>query len=458
MMKKTSRTGIDKRMLASVNRRTFLSSALCLIATSACSSLNISKLNQAYSDRFVVINSLDELRHYASIDNIKVRLTPGVYTLETALSHKFISFTGKNSHYDLSGVFLRVNTALFSLFGNPSGADGFYRVIDLSGENTIFEGVKVETFGDKAGYQSRNKIFNVVGSGVTLRNVDVTTSGSTPWGYGSLYGINGTVVRKMNGIRVGWPAVGVKLIGCKVHMRAMGHAIFVQGADDTLIENCHVDGLVKTTNDLLLEKSGYAYDRGFKVPKKGYVEGVTVSDSGEILPNEIISLSEDGIRLYDSFRKQYPTGNTTIRDCSVYQMRRGICTGLGGAADIVENCEVIDCIAAGFNIGNKDTLINCRANAKYSEALSCPYGNSSSASVDLGILDSRHGLANNVLATINGNNHTIKLHTVNPIFVPNSMIIAVGTRRGYAFYQKAIKAPTDLKLENKTSANIIYDS
>lgn len=456
-MSNANRNGSGKAKLTTVSRRSFLSFALCLVATSACSSLNTSQLTGVYSDRFVTINTLDELRHYASIDNIRVRLTPGVYAIDTALSHKFMSFTGNNSHYDLSGVVLRINTALFSLFDNPSDADGFYRVIDLSGENSIFEGVKIEAFGDKAGYQSRNKIFNVVGSNITLRNVDITTSGSSPWGYGSLYGINGKAVRKMNGIRVGWPAVGVKIIDCKIHMRAMGHAIFVQGANDTLIENCHVDGLVKTTNDLLTEKSGYAYDRGFKVPKKGYVEGVTVGDNGDILPNEIISLSEDGIRLYGNFRGNV-TGSTTIRGCSVYQMRRGICTGLGGGADIVENCEVRDCIAAGFNIGNKDTLINCRANAKYSEALSCPYGSSSSASVDLNILDSRNGIANNVLATINGDNHTIKLHTNSPSYVPTSMLIAVGTRRGYAYYQKGIKAATKLKLENETAASIIYDS
>ncbi|WP_159820360.1 hypothetical protein [Colwellia sp. 20A7] len=457
MIEKTNQSSHVKTIITSVSRRKFLSSALCLLATTACSSLSTTRLSQSYSDHFITINNLDELRHYASVDNIKVRLASGIYILDSATSHKFISFTGSNSHYDLTGVILQVDTVLFSLFGNPPGADGFYRVIDLAGENSVFEGVTIETFGDKSGYQSRNKIFNVVGTGVVLKNVDITTSGSTPWGYGSLYGINGQVVRKMNGIRVGWPAVGVKLIGCKVHMRAMGHAIFVQGAIDTFIEDCHVDGLVKTTNSLLAEKSGYAYEHGFKVPKTGYVEGVTVSDKGEILPDEIISLSEDGIRLYGNFRGN-ATGSTTIRNCSVYQMRRGICTGLGGAADIVENCEVRDCIAAGFNIGNKDRLTNCRANAKYAEALSCPYGSSSYASVDLDILDSRNGLANNILATINGHNHTIKLHTKNPEFVPSSMLIAVGTQRGYAYYQKDIKVTTGLNLENKTLANIVYDS
>ena len=62
----------------------------------------------------------------------------------------------------------------------------------------------------------------------------------------------------MNGIRVGYPSKGSKLINCRVHMRAMGHAIFVQGAEDTLIEDCHVDGLLRPTNEILAETSGLA--------------------------------------------------------------------------------------------------------------------------------------------------------------------------------------------------------
>ena len=78
-----------------------------------------------------------------------------------------------------------------------------------------------------------------------LTSVTSVTSGSSPWGYGSFFGISGGVVRKMNGIRIGSPAKNTRLIGAQVHMRAMGHAIFVQGAVDTLIEDCHVDGLKK---------------------------------------------------------------------------------------------------------------------------------------------------------------------------------------------------------------------
>lgn len=402
---------------------------------------------------FVTVESIEALRTFTARDKVKVRLKPGVYRIDTATSHRFIGFSGNDSHYDLHGVTLRVDTRLFSKFGNPGGRDGFYRVIDLSGDRIVFEGAMIETYGDQPGIQSRNKIVNITGSGVVLRDVEITTSGSSPWGYGSLYGISGGMVRKMNGIRIGWPAVGARIVDCRVHMRAMGHAIFVQGASDTLIEHCHVDGLLRPTNEILAEKEGLAFDRGFKAAGGNYIEGVRVGPNGEILPDEMVSLSEDGIRLY-SESGGHITGITTIRNCTVRQMRRGICTGLGPAADRVIGCEVVDCVAAGFNIGSGDVLEACRANARYAEALSCPYSRSRDARVDLEILDSRGGLANDLLATINGSGHTVRFHTKRDEFVPSSMVIALGTRRGYAAYQRRMEPARNIRLVNETPASV----
>ncbi|MDQ8201279.1 hypothetical protein QEH56_24175 [Pelagicoccus enzymogenes] len=412
----------------------------------------------AASDSVIRIRSIEELRELAARDGVTVKMEPGVYRLDDADDHHFIRFTGDGSHYDLSGVTFEIDNKLFSKFGVVPGKDGFYCVIDLIGDDIVFEGLTTRNVGPEASVQSRNKIFNVVGSNVELRNVDITTSGSSPWGYGSLYGLGGGDVRKMNGIRVGWPAKNSKLIGCHVHMRAMGHAIFVQGAEDTLIEDCHVDGLLRPTNEILLENSGYAYDRDFKARTGTYVEGVYVGLEGEILPDEMLALSEDGIRMYGhGGENNHPTGATTVRNCTVRKMRRGICTGLGPGADVVINCEVTECAAAGFNIGDGDTLENCRADAKYAEALSCPYYGSRNAKVELEILDSRNGLANTVLATVNGKGHDIKLSTAKSDFLPKDFTIEVATNKGYAFYQKKRGEPfaEEIVLENTTPAMVV---
>ena len=350
-----------------------------------------------------------------------------------------------------------VDTKLFSRTDLNKSNDGnpMYCAIEISGNNVVLEGLYIETYGDQPGRQSKNKIFNIVGKDVTLKNVEVRTAGSSPWGYGSLYGIGGgSGVRKMNGIRVAFPAKNVKLIGCKVHMRAMGHAIFLQGAENTLIEDCHVDGLLHTTDAILAETSGFCFDKNFYAHKGGYIEGTTVADDGKILPGEIISLSEDGIRMYPEY-KGHPTHNTTIKDCTVFQMRRGICTGLSTSGDKVINCRVRDCVATGFNVGNNDTLINCSANAKYAEAFCMPYGNAKNAYVEMEVLDSRFGMANNLLVAINGVGHDVKIKTTNPSFIPDFMTIELSTRSGYAFYQRSGVHASNINLNNQTETKVV---
>lgn len=409
----------------------------------------------AFAEEFVMCDSLDALRKYVTKDDVKVRMKPGVYLLDEADNHHFIRFTGNNSHFDMTGVTLKIDNELFRKIKMTRGQERFFCVINLMGDGIIFEGLTTQNIGDQCGVSSRNKIFNVAGSNVILRNIDITTSGSSPWGHGSLFGIFGRIVRKMNGIRISYPSKGSKLINCRVHMRAMGHAIFVQGAVDTLIEDCHVDGLLRPTNDILAETSGLAFERDFTASNRDYVEGVYVGPDGKILPDEMIALSEDGIRMYPDDGNGNATGRTTIRNCTVRRMRRGICVGLDASGDTVVDCEVRDCVAAGFNVGNGDVLENCRANARYAEALSCPYSRSQDVKVDLEILDSRGGLSNTILATLNGEKHEVRLHTFNSAFVPADFTIEMATRKGYAYYQRRQQVATEITLHNETPAKVM---
>ena len=404
------------------------------------------------SDGFMVLDRLDELRGYANAKHMKIRMKPGLYRLNTASSPHFMALTGSGNHWDLTGVTISVSLDLFRKFGRRIGDAKFYCAISVTGDRNVLEGVTVQNHGDGYGSHSRNKLLNVTGSHCLVRNVTVITSGSNPWGYGSLFGIGGGIVRKMNGIRVGYPARDTRLIGCRVHMRAMGHAIFVQGAINTLIEDCHVDGLLRPTNEILAETSGIAFDRGFKVP--GYGEGVQIGPDRLIPPDEIVSLSEDGIRMYPSHSGR-ETDITTIRNCTVTNMRRGICTGLSKAPDRVVNCEVRGCIAAGYNVGSSDKLVDCRADAKYAEALCVPYLRSHGVKVELEILDSRERMANNWLAIINGSDHSIHLDTADPVFVPQDMRIELATKNGYGSFQRGDRRADNVTLNNQTPARVI---
>lgn len=407
-------------------------------------------------DGFILVDNLPELKKYIGQDDVKVRLKKGNYQIDNATSIRFIQFTGKNSHYDLNGVRFMVDTKLFSRTDLTKSEDGnsMYCAIEISGDKVTLEGLYIETYGGQPGRQSKNKLFNIIGSDVTIKNIEVRTAGSSPWGYGSLYGLGGGDVRKMNGIRVGYPAKNVKLIGCTVHMRAMGHAIFLQGAENTLIEDCHVDGLLRTTDDILAETSGYCFDKNFYAGKGGYVEGTIIGKDGKILPGEIISLSEDGIRMYPDM-KGHLTKNTTIKNCTVTNMRRGICTGLSTSGDKVINCRVSNCVATGFNVGNSDTLINCSSDARYAEAFCIPYTKAKNAYVEMNILDSRDGIANSMLAKINGTGHQVIIKTSNPDFIPKEMAVKLSTKEGYGNFNRNVKLNAiDIKLNNQTNTEI----
>jgi len=407
---------------------------------------------------FILVKSISDLKAYANKDNINIKLEPGNYQIADAENIRFLKFTGNNCHFDLRGVRFMVDVNLFSRTDLAVSNDGntMYCAIEIAGNHVVFEGLYIETYGDKPGKQSKNKIFNIVGSDVSLKNVEIRTAGSSPWGYGYLYGISqNNIVRKMNGIRVGYPAKNVKVIGCQVHMRAMGHAIFIQGAENTLVEDCQVDGLLRTTDEILAEKSGFCFDKKYHAHKGGYIEGTMVGDDGKILPGEIISLSEDGIRVYTAY-KDHPTINTTIKDCTVFQMRRGICTGLNSTGDKVINCRSVNCVATGFNVGHNDTLINCFADAKYAEAFCAPYLDAENAYVEMEILDSRNGMANNLLAKINGTAHQIEIKTSNPRFIPEDFVIKLSTYEGYGGpWDKRPTHATNINLNNYTQAKVI---
>lgn len=189
--------------------------------------------------------------------------------------------------------------------------------------------------------------------------------------------------------------------------------------------------------------------------KKGYVEGTIIGEDGKILPGEIVSLSEDGIRMYPEYNG-HKTKNTTIKSCTVTQMRRGICTGLSSSGDKVIDYVVRNCVTTGFKVGNEDVLINCSADAKYAEAVCIPYTNAKNASVEINILDSRNGLANNILAKINGTGHHVVLKTADNNFIPDTMAIKLSVWEGYGnFNPKAKMHATNIKLENKTTAKVM---
>lgn len=407
------------------------------------------------ADGFLLVETLDELRGYASFDGMRLRLSPGEHRVETAHFRHFIELTGSGNHWDLSGAVVTADMDLYRSFGFESGSRGFYCLLSIVGDGNTVVGGTLRNHGDGHGISSRNKMLNIIGSDCEVRGMEIHTSGSAPWGYGSLFGISGPAVRKMNGVRIGQPAVGSRLVDCRVEMRAMGHAVFIQGAVDTLVAGCVVQGLLRPTDEILAQTSGIAFDRGFLLA--GYGEGLDAERGGPIPPGQMISLSEDGIRVYGS-NEGVETGPVLIIGCRVDGMRRGVCTGLGPAADLVVDTIATNCTANGFNVGSGDVLLRCKADAKHSEALCLPYFGSQGAVVELEVLDSRGGLHNTLLAKINGEGHTVRLSTADPEFVPDGFSIEFSTWRGYGGFQRGEARSLGSTLVNATPAAILFEA
>ncbi|MBP0905813.1 carbohydrate-binding protein [Mariniflexile gromovii] len=314
-----------------------------------------------YSD---TVNSLSELIGYLDDDNVNVVMNPGTYTITTAEvqsgvygPNPVLEFSGNNSTYDFTGVTFQFETGIFALYG----WNVIMMEIQVSGNNNTLRNLTMTNLGglqDKPDRGGTNLV--VDGQDNLIENFYMTVKGSYPYGYGDAFGKGGPYTIKpfkRCAILVRGNRNHVK--GCTIIHRAYGHAIYMQGADEPIIEGCYIEGEVRKTDDMLAETSGPAYDIdfmtawGYKLPA-GYM----------------MSLGEDGIRTYASgdtkINGSYINQNTsdvTILDCTVKYMRTGVSLALGSGTRYIEGCTVLGCEEAYTS--TVASFINCSADVTY---------------------------------------------------------------------------------------------
>ena len=390
---------------------------------------------------FTIIKSLDALRPYLGKDNVKVRLAPGVYRLDSATAPDFLEFTGNGSHFDFNGVKLEVDTTLLEKTKGESN------MLLITGDRVFLEGLAIETIGNKYGRNGCRGI-SIAGNNVTISNVSLTLAGSYPYGYGSFFGIGASSAtsippRKICGIRIG--GLNDQVIGCRVIMRGFGHAIFARGAQDALIKDCYVEGALRKTDDILAEKSGPAFDLKFK------------QYTGQPIPaGEMTSLSEDGIRAYpDDPRINRRTQNIRVENCRVTRMRRAICLAFAAGQNSIIGCEVTESERVGYHISSNTTIRNSRGDALYCQVLDISSSDAKNAEVQLEVLDSRQHYGNNLLAKINGAGHRVVLNESVPGAVPAAMTVELGSDRGFGEGRMEDPRAKNVQLENRTAATVL---
>lgn len=361
------------------------------------------------------VDSLDALAEVSAGDGVEVRMKPGTYRMADYLTDEVLAeiekgvdrgqsrppvpmfvFRGNDNRFDFTDVTIEIDTSLYAKV--PQG--GYTRCLIIAGKGNMLEGLTIRNTGPNTG--SGGNILSVQGDDNTLADVQLHVHGSFPWGYGDLLGKGGpnlVHLEKQSGIQV----IGSRTLlkRCKVFSRAFGHCFYIQGGEGSRLEDCYAEGSVRSTTDMLTDTQGPAFEQGFRSVYKNR-DGRFV-----ITPGYTKSLSEDGFRTYGN------AGSVTLLNCTAVNTRAGFEIGVRDEAPtktVVENCVARGCERA-FLIGSQTIVRRCRGDVVHGPLLYLRGGHDSEVELEL-IGDPPESLVH-VLATIAGENHTVRLSAQN---------------------------------------------
>lgn len=422
------------------------------------------------SNEIIEVSSLQELSRYLSQDNVTVKLAPGEYHIaNTDLSHNVILkkynygkpetdypvsallyFSGNNSKYILNDVIIHLDTKLHKAFGKNHIFEVF-----VSGNDNTVEGLEVRDIGVE--HPIRGAIMmHVMGDGNIIRNVKLHIQGSYPYGYGHLLGKGANPIvtpQKHSSLLVS--GKDTKLLDCTVITRGFGHGIVMQGAVNTFIKDCYVEGEMRSTDAMLAETSGPAFETGF------------ASDypPGKILPNEMKALSEDGVRSYPyGYLVGRKTENITVINTIIKNMRSGIDLNAHIGKTEIENCTTIGCQEKGYSVASNAVVKNSRGDAQYGPLLSFPGNNVKNCQVELELMPNVGDYPVTRLAEINGSGHIITIKNydnknrtkVSPIVFGESFWSDVHRYRNPDSDPKKFSGANNITLNNQTGMPIVF--
>lgn len=341
------------------------------------------------------ISSLAELAQAATQSGQQVKMKPGTYRLADFIpaasiperrkkeQWQFITFSGNDNTFDLEGVVIELDTALREKLHSPIHTDEFL----ISGKNNTLKGLTITSLGKGTAFAGA--VLGVTGHGNTLRDCTIHVEGSAPYGYGDLFGKGG---RKHCGVHI--TGSRSQFIGCKVFQRAFGHGFYLQeNCDDVLFENCHVEGVMRRTDEMLAETSGMAFDRKFMS------EVMNRSGTKRIQPGYMKALSEDAFRTYTTHR------GLVFKNCSAKNMRGGFELRTKTAPKL-ENCSATGC-ERGFWVSTGAVVTECKGDAQFGPLL---YVEGDKAKVEVQLLPTEGDKVNvHNIAAIYGSGNEVKI-------------------------------------------------
>ncbi|MDW5290300.1 hypothetical protein [Formosa sp. PL04] len=222
----------------------------------------------------IEISSLSELAKYASQSGNTITMAPGVYKLTDILTpevlqerranklYQYITFSGSNNVFNLEGVEIELDTEIRTVLNPPIHSDEFL----VTGSNNSFLGLTIRCIGQ--GTSPGGTVLQVAGEANILKDITLYVKGAYPYGYGDLFGKGKqkeTTIKhkKHSGLLV--TGNDTKLYGCKIYNRSFGHCFFIQqNPKNVYFEDCYAEGEMRSTDAVLAETSGPAFDVNFK--------------------------------------------------------------------------------------------------------------------------------------------------------------------------------------------------
>jgi hypothetical protein len=407
----------------------------------------------------LTVSSLEELVAAAADSNQDITMTPGVYQMEDYLTPAVISaieadeygrkamitFGGSNNTFNFTNVTIEVNTELLNDLG------GNVMEFEVIGSSNVIAGLTVTDIGMEP-TASGGQSFTVMGDYVTIKDVTLNMSGSYPYGYGDLLGKgSGNLVslKKHSGMLIS--GLNVSVIGCEIYSKSFGHLFFVQGGRNVLFQDCIAEAVTRTTDDMLAETSGPAYDLDFACVYNNY-DGVKV-----ISPGYTKSLSECGFRTYGTGANGYATGVVIATNCVARNCRIGFAFTKVEEEMLIQDCEATGCESA-YNITGV-TIENSRGDAVNGPLLYINTGDIST--VDLSLMSAAPTTTVHAVACIPGTDHVVTLRKWEGTTRDAVHSILVGSTRSAGsnpFSPLGTATTTGITLNNYTEMPVVIGS
>ncbi len=358
----------------------------------------------------IEVDSLAALARETAQSGREIRLKPGVYRMSDYLTEAVLAeihaarkglpgrppvpmfvFRGDDNRVSFDGTVIEIDTALYKKLPG-----GYVRCLIVEGKDNTLSGLSLRHVGANQG--SGGNTLSLAGERTTLEDATLHVYGSFPYGYGDLLGKGGpnlVPIRKQSGIQV--LGSGSVLRRCRVFSRAFGHCFYIQQGGDIRLEDCYAEGVMRSTDDMLRDTSGPAFDLGFR--------SVYPNRDGRhiITPGYMKSLVEDGFRTYGN------AGRVTLLNCTAINTRAGFEIGVRDESpqkSVLENCVARGC-ERGFLIGSQTIVRRSRGDIAHGPLLYLRGGHDSDVDLEL-VGDGPRSLVHAV-ATIAGENHRVRL-------------------------------------------------